>query len=56
MLFFFKVIDKEDKVAWLMVVMKLFLVIGCLSWFVGDGDNCVNDGRDEREAEKNIFG
>jgi hypothetical protein len=36
--------------------MKLILVIGCLSWFVGDGNGYVKDGGDEREARKNIFG
>jgi hypothetical protein len=54
--FFFNVIDEKDKDAWLMVVIKLILVIGCLSWFVGDGNDYVNDGGDEREARKNIFG
>lgn len=56
MLFFFKVIDEKDKVAWLMVAVKLLQVIDYLSWFVGDGDDYVNDGGDEREAGKNIFG
>ena len=55
--FFFKVIDEEDKAAWFWsLVMKLNLVIGCLSWFVGDGNGYVKDGGDEREARKNIFG
>lgn len=55
--FFFKVIDEEDKAAWFWsLVMKLILVIGCLSWFVGDGNDYVNDGGGEREARKNIFG